>query len=657
MKIIIVTLFLIVSLSYAQILTKTLSKETSPYLLQHANNPVNWMPWSEKAFLKAKKENKPIFLSIGYSTCHWCHVIEKKSFMNKKIAALLNRYFICIIVDREEMPQIDIFYQNIYKKYKGYKGGWPLDIVMTPAKKVFYITTYIPPSRRSYAEGFDTLLPKLATLYQDKKALKKEIYRIAHTTQHPSRHHKAETNALSPTSLTEALQKEYDKIYIGFGRGKKFPEASKLSLILQLSELTHDKTLRKEYFDMLDVMALRGLYDHAGGGFFRYTSDAAWEIPHFEKMLYNQAELIPLYARAYALSHKRLYKDVVIETAAMVEKRFAKNALYYSASDADSDGEEGGFFIYTTKEIKKALKNNPHASEIEDAMEFSIDGNFHDKVHINFFTSKRPAGFAAFKKELLKIRKNRCYPFIDKKINTAWNAMMIEALYKISFIDKKYAKRADEHLQALTKMMYRKGSLYHQTVFGHQAKQKALLEDYSFFIAALIASYEVEYDAKKLRFAQYLLSQAKEKFYRKGVWYLSDDKLNIKADLNDKYYTSPQSKMLQNIINLSALKASFTYENLARKSLKRLHKALEKKEADAPALATAYLMQYFGVVVLKSSRENLQNNAKQINAATYPYLLMEAKDYDDYLACTLRRCFVKDKTLQNVLYQINSFKK
>ncbi|WP_457748351.1 thioredoxin domain-containing protein [Sulfurimonas sp.] len=654
MKIFLLLFLLFISLLYAQNDKNDLQYETSPYLKQHENNPVHWHAWNTKTLLKAQKEHKAIFLSIGYSTCHWCHVMAKESFENKKIAKLLNKYFIAIKVDREEMPQIDALYQNIFYHVHKRTGGWPLSVFMTPQREVFSITGYIPPQKESYSEGFSKLIQELARLYNNKKVLQKKIRKIQTAVKTNVKLFFTQNKNISLDTLKKSIQKSFDDICIGFGTGRKFPEAAKLSLMMDLAVLTKNKKLQKNSFEMLDVMALRGLYDQIGGGFFRYSIDVNWEIPHFEKMLYNQAELIPLYVRAYTLKSKKLYKNIVQETIAMVDKRFLKHNLYWSASNADSEGKEGAFFIFTTKEIQQALKNNPYAAEIRDALGFSIEGNFKNKVHINFETQTRPPCFALFRKNLYQLKAKKTYPFIDKKINTAWNAMMIEALYKASAIDKKYAKTADKNLAALEKLMLRKGELYHQTIFGVKPKQKGLLEDYSFFISALIAGYEVDYDAKKLDFAEYLLNLAKSKFCKKGVWYLSDDALHVKAGLNDKYYTSPLSKMLQNIIKLAALKASFSYEKLAHKSINSLKQELIQKQADVPALAQAYLMQDLGVVVLKSSKENLLKNAKIMQKIKYPYVLSEAKEYNDFLACTLRRCFAKSKNLNSVIQIIDT---
>jgi len=641
-------LLLLFFLYFSTLNANELSKETSPYLLQHATNPVNWMPWSARAFAKAKRENKPLFVSIGYSTCHWCHMMEKESFTDKKIAAQLNKYFISIKVDREELPQIDVLYQNIYKSYKKHSGGWPLNLFMTADKKVFYISTYISPVRRSYSEGFDTLLPKLHKLYSDKSALKRAIEAISHPISTKQAHSKRSDTPLTVTAFSNSMKELYNTDYPGFGNSKQFPEASKMALMLELAELSGDVRLKKEYFTLLDTMALSGLYDQIDGGFFRYSVDLEWEIPHFEKMLYTQAELLPLYVRGYELTKKKLYKSVVEESIAMLEQRFGYKNLYFSASDADSKKEEGGYFIFTKSEVQKALQSNPHAKEIEEALGFTLAGNMRGKIHLSLSTDKRPEGFKAFQKALQRVRATREYPFIDQKINTAWNAMMIEALYDAAYIDKKYAKKADAHLQALQNLMLREGELYHQTVPKHTPTQKGLLEDYAFFISALIASYENGYDTAKLSLAEYLLSQAQQKFYQNSIWYMSEAK-QVRADLNDKYYTSALSKIVEDTIKLSALKESFHYEKLAQKSIKANEATLKRKLAKVPALAHDYLMLKKGVFVLKSNKDNLVNNMKTIKEVHYPYLMTLQEDYDDYLVCTLRKCFLKSADLNAVI--------
>ena len=472
MKILFIMTLLLASLN-AKEFTNALASEISPYLLAHKHNPVDWMPWGKKAFNRAKRENKAIYLSLGYSTCHWCHVMEEESFSNKKLAKLFNKYFISIKVDREEMPHLDALYQEVYLKMKHHSGGWPLSLFITADKEVFYAGTYIPAHKQSYSEGLDTLLVTLGEKYKkNDAAFQKELADIQKVINAEVVYEKVEAGDISVESLGESLKENFDEIYSGFGSGRKFPEAAKLSLMLDIAQIGSDEELYDYSYEMLDIMALRGLYDQVEGGFFRYTVDAAWEIPHYEKMLYDQAELIPLYVRAYLRTGKQLYKDVVIETIAILDARYMKDDLYYSASDADTNKEEGAYFIFSKEELQ-----GTGISYVE---------NFEGKMHLNIYDDERPNNFKKIRKKLLRVRATKEYPFIDKKINTAWNALMIEALYTASLIDAKYERKAEKTLQALSDLMFKDYELYHQTVLGKEPRQKGLLEDYSFLTTILI---------------------------------------------------------------------------------------------------------------------------------------------------------------------------
>jgi len=370
-------------------------------------------------------------------------------------------------------------------------------------------------------------------------------------------------------------------------------------------------------------------------------------------MLYNQAELIPLYVRAYLLTKKELYKNVLKESIEMCDTRFVKDNLYFSASDADTHHEEGKYFIFTTDEIQQALKKNPDANRLKEDFSFDEFGNFEGKVHLNFMSNNRVKGFKHFRAELLKVRKNKEYPFIDKKINTAWNAMMIEALYKASSVDKKYAKKAHEHLEALLAYMFEKGELYHQALMGTKPTQLGLLEDYSFMISALLAAYEVELDDDRLSQAEYFLNKAKSKFYRDGIWYQSDDELSIKADMRDKYYTSPLARITQNIIKLASLRASFRYEKLALKTLESQNALIEKEQSNVPASAIAFLMLQKKVVTLKNDKKSLKRDYIKIKNIKHPYILIKKeKTNSEYLACTMRSCFALEKEFSKIKIKI-----
>ncbi len=642
MRFLLIALLLHLSL-FAQKQPNSLIYEESPYLQQHAYNPVEWLPWGEKAFALSKEKHKPIFLSIGYSTCHWCHVMAEESFEDERIAGLINRYFIPIKIDREEMPHLDSHYQQLFLKLKKHSGGWPLTVLLSEERKPFYITTYIPPSSTYGVEGLDTLLPKLGSDYQQRPELivrrTNAIEEIMQAKRAPLDPDKAK---ITTKTLFSAYEEMYDDIYIGFSISTKFPEASKISLLLDLAKLGDDNA-QKMALEVLRTMALRGLYDHVEGGFFRYSTDAAWEIPHFEKMLYDQAELIPLYVKAFHLSGEPLFRDVVTETIAMTEERFGREGLFLSASDADSGHEEGGYFIYTTEELKAALKENEHAKTLEEALDLSDRGNFEGKQHLNLYTEQRPQGFASLQRSLKELRKSRDYPVIDNKIITAWNAMMIEALYAASTIDPFYIKKADDALQSLLKTMHSDGQLYHQSLYGKKPFQTGLLEDYAFVISTLLKAYEMTYEKRHLLLAKELTKKALALFHKDGIWVQNSEGMQVAVDLRDKHYTSSFGRMMQDLYKLAALEEAPKYAAIATASLKHHLRELEERQAEVPSTAIAYLMGQYGVVVLKHSSKTLEEKRQEIDATAFPYLLTKPDKSGLYLACTIGACFAYDK--------------
>ena len=658
-------LFLSLGVVNAEV-SNALINETSPYLTQHAHNPVHWYAWNDITLQKAKDEKKPIFLSIGYSTCHWCHVMAIESFENEEIANLINKNYIAIKVDREELPHLDKYYQNVFALLKERSGGWPLNAFLSEDAKVFYIATYIPPSKKYNIEGLDTLLPRLANTYKNNKtklltrANKIEVKMKNYNTQE----FKAVKLNLEIMNKTfRGLQEQYDALYYGFSIQPKFPEASKISLLFDLDALGVVGA-KKMALEMLRAMALHGLYDQVEGGFFRYSVDAAWEIPHFEKMLYTNAQLIPLYTKAYALTNDKLYKDVVIETIKMIEDRFEEEAVYLSASDADTNHEEGAYFMYTYKELQNSMQSLTQSEKIslQEDLDLSEIGNFsndnegfEDKTHINFYGSSRPKLFEKVKPFLQDLRANRIYPFIDKKVNTAWNAMMIEALFKASKIDVKYQTLAEERLDALILKMHNKGILYHQSLSGKKPKQKALLEDYAFLVSALIQGYEYTYKKQYLYLAKVLSKEAVKKFYDGKFWYLNDDKTKIHADMQDKYYQAPVNKILLSLLQLASLTSQRTYLDIVQKSLETKSYILNEDPSSYASSLQVLLREKRGYITLKSSSSNLYNSKKRISSIVYPFLLTEVDEkLENYLACDIFQCFSVDKELENVIKVIEN---
>lgn len=662
MKQIVFSILFLTSLYTAAQESNALIHEDSPYLQQHAHNPVQWYPWGEEAFAKAKKENKLIFLSIGYSTCHWCHVMEEESFTDEAVAHLLNESFISIKVDREAYPQIDKKYQKRYMSVHQKRGGWPLSVFMSPKKEVFFIGTYIPKIRSYGSKGLMKLLPSFVALHDtNMTGFQRAIEKHKDTTK--TLEEKKNVKQLSTTDLmenfTDKISSEFDKQNGGFSLRPKFPEASKIALLLDIYKLGEDKKALNMAEMTLKKMALGGIYDQIGGGFFRYTTDYEWQIPHFEKMLYSNAELIAVYANAYRSTGEALYKKVVTETIAQMEKNYRRSGVYLSASDADSVGEEGGYFIYAYETVKEelialGLKSN----EVEEALAYlgiEEDGNIDgDLSHTHITCTKVPEKLEEVKAYLRGLSQKRVFPFIDTKIITSWNAMMVKALLVASKIEKRYLPLAIKRLKLLWHTMRYKNVLYHQTLLGKTPTQKALLEDYAFLIDTLIEAYECTYNKQYLKQAQQLTQEAMQQFYRNSKWYLSNDGIEALADFDDKYYTSALSLMLENLVRLASLNESLTYMEIVKQTIQKNSKILESLPTNISKLVHTFLRLKKGDVTIKASRKKLRENTKKINSVDYPFILSKSEESEKYLACRVSSCFAYDLNLTRLIEKINN---
>ncbi|WP_457593435.1 thioredoxin domain-containing protein [Hydrogenimonas sp.] len=642
--------------------TNRLADEASPYLQQHAHNPVDWYPWGEEAFEKAKKEHKPIFLSIGYSTCHWCHVMEKESFENEEIAELINRWFVPVKVDREQMPHLDKYYQRIYALLHRRGGGWPLTIFLTEELKPFFAATYIPPDDSYGVKGMKTIVPALGELYAaDRAALEKRAAAIEALASRMQKLPKGElTEGLQIAKrAVENIESYYDTLYGGFSERPKFPESSRVSLLLDIYRLTGNEKAKRMALQTLDAMQKSGLYDQIDGAFFRYCVDRRWRMPHFEKMLYTNAELIPLYVKAWQMTGKERYKEVVIGTIAEIDRRFrTPEGLYFSASDADTDGVEGGYFLYRYDEALKALLDagfkRSEAKKVLAFLDIEEDGNFDTEYsHARRTGAKEPKRLKKAIGVLKELRRPRHYPFIDKKIITAWNAMMIKALFSASEIEKKYLERAEESYRALSGLMKRgDGRLFHQVLYGNKPSQPGMLEDYAYLTDTALAAYQVTLDERYLKDASALAERSIAIFYKNGRWLLGSDGFESYADISDSYYRSPLSVMINDLISLAALESSMKEEAVAKESLKGFAGLMEKSPDGYPEALRAYLRLEKGVVVLKSSKKNLLENASAIDRIHYPFLLKRAERGDIWLACDLSSCFAYGKRLKKVAGEI-----
>jgi uncharacterized protein YyaL (SSP411 family) len=490
--------------------TNRLANEKSPYLLQHAHNPVDWYPWGEEAFEAAKTQDKPIFLSIGYATCHWCHVMEHESFENEEIAGLMNEAFVCIKVDREERPDIDNIYMTVAQMMTG-QGGWPLTIIMTPDKKPFHAATYVPPEQRFGRIGMRQLIPRLSEAWVNQR---KEVLGSSNKiTEVLARQQGAgggdELDAGLLDAGCEELLGQYDPGKGGFGARPKFPTPHRLVFLLRHGE---DAGIRAVEHT-LEEMRKGGIFDQVGFGFHRYSTDSDWLLPHFEKMLYDQALLAIAYTEAFELTGKPLYKQVAEEVLEYVLRDMTTpGGGFYSAEDADSEGEEGLFYIWDTRELKELLGDD--FDFVAQAWNISASGNFRDEStgqvngknipHLTELLSAEDADrISAPRKKLFEVREKRIHPLKDTKVLADWNGLMIAALAKAgrAFNEEKYVQaaiRANGFVES--EMRQESGALWHRWREGHKAVP-GQLEDYAFLILGLLELYESTLDCTYLKTA------------------------------------------------------------------------------------------------------------------------------------------------------------
>jgi uncharacterized protein len=494
--------------------TNRLIHETSPYLLQHAHNPVDWYPWGEEAFQKAKSDNKPVLLSIGYSACHWCHVMERESFEDEKIAALMNDLFVNIKVDREERPDLDEVYMNAVQMLTG-RGGWPMTVFLTPEGKPFYGGTYFPPADRYGVPGFPKILQGVANAYREKpQDVDKSVEQILAALQRMS--HTTESQQPFASDIVarsaEELARSYDPENGGLGTAPKFPNVGVYDLFLRHYHQSKNLRFLEMVTHALTKMAQGGIYDHLGGGFHRYSVDDKWLVPHFEKMLYDNAQLIRIYAQVYCVTKEPLFKQVVDETMNyLMREMLHTEGGFYSTQDADSDGEEGKFFVWAEEEISRIL--GEEASEIFCRIyDVSEEGNFEEKNILHPILTLEQAS-KLFRRDLREIgslvsdakaklfqeREKRPKPFRDEKILTSWNGLMLSGLAEAIKISghPAYLEAANRTVDFIFTKVFRDGRLLH-TYKGGTAKILGYLDDYAFLAAGLLDLFEATVNRARL---------------------------------------------------------------------------------------------------------------------------------------------------------------
>ncbi len=508
--------------------TNRLMGQSSPYLLQHAHNPVDWYPWGDEAFELSKKEDKPIFLSIGYSTCHWCHVMARESFDNERIAKIMNEHFVSIKVDREQRPDVDEVYMMAVQIMTG-SGGWPLSVFLTPDGKPFYGGTYFPPKDMSGRPGFERILLVIAELWKNKR---QELLDPADKIDQLLKESTARTGSerLSADILKKAysyLEQIFDNTYGGFGRAPKFPQPSNLSMLLGYWHRTGDEKALRMVEMTLNAMAKGGIYDHLGGGFHRYSTNECWLVPHFEKMLYDQALLSKTYVQAYQATGKAFYASVAQEIFDYVLRDITDTeGGFYSAEDADSEGKEGAFYVWKPSQIVKIL-GAEEAAIFNEYYGVTEEGNFEGGTSIlNVGGSleqlaeqfeKEPDGIedilAQGRSKLLEHRAKRTRPHRDDKIITSWNGLMISSMaYGGAVLGQVNYIKASEKAAEFVLAELRGGDRLMRYYRKDRAVEPGFLDDYAFMTMALLDLYEATFNAKWLVEARQLTEQMIELF-------------------------------------------------------------------------------------------------------------------------------------------------
>ena len=629
--------------------------EDSPYLQQHKENPVDWWPWCDEAFAKAEAENKAIFISIGYSSCHWCHVMEETVFENQECADILNAGFVCIKVDREERPDIDKHFQEVHQLLNRRSGGWPTSIFCTPQNKPFFAGTYIPPeSNAGSIEGMGfkelTRLIALKVEEMDPKLFQNadEVEGFLNQVSHP-----AEATVLkedfSKNFMLQA-KSNYQTNDGGFSVAPKFPHTSTLNTLLTIDKLYDDKSAKAMLTETLNAMKKGGMYDLVDGGFCRYSTDNMWLVPHFEKMLYDNALLCEIYTKAYLTYRDETYLQTAKEIADFWQNFMSEDNLFYSASDADSEGEEGTYFVYTYEEVYKILKENGYENieSILEEMSVTQDGNFEGKSIIRFESGIVPEWFKEIKPVLQKLRQSREYPFIDKKVQVSWSSMMINSLFTLSTIDSKYSDIATKSLDALLKTMFIDGTLYHTTLIHKRPKVEAFLEDYAFLSQALLNAYKHTSNELYLINAQRFANSALENFYDKGQWNFSVGEFTTKAETSDNTYTSSVSIMIDVLISLGTLLEDEKYTHFAFKTMEYNSYEIGRKPIYFPHMLTQVFRYLKGDRVIKSNADSLRAYSLELATLDYPFVSLKASDDEGFMICGDKSCFANTSDIDEV---------
>lgn len=576
-----------------------LVNENSPYLLQHKDNPVEWYPWGAEALRRAREENKPIFLSIGYAACHWCHVMEKESFEDAETAAIMNRYFINIKVDREERPDLDNLYMNAVVAMTGH-GGWPLSIFLTPDGAPFFGGTYFPPVRRYNLPSFREVLLSVAQVWQNQphEVLKSSQQLVNYLRESTLFNQAAQSDSLSQKTLekaTEVLLSNYDWINGGWGNAPKFPQPMAIEFLLQRA-ISDVPQAGEAAFHALNCMAKGGMYDVIGGGFARYSTDAQWCIPHFEKMLYDNAQLSLAYLHGYLVSGHPYYRQVCEKTLDFMRRElFSKEGGFFSSLDADSEGEEGKFYVWTVEQIREALGNENDYRFFSTAYEVSEKGNFEGKIvlhriktdeeladHFHIPPDEVLARLDECHERLFRTRSQRLRPATDDKALVSWNALALMAFSEAGrYLGRPdYLETARKNAHFLLTELHPGDRLLRSWRAG-KPQHNAYLEDYAALILGLLSLYQTDFNVEWFKAASRLTQAMVEHFYdpQNGFYDTRNDHeipIMRPREIQDNAIPSGNALAVAALLKMAAYTGKGEWRSIAEKNLHQVQSLLER---------------------------------------------------------------------------------
>ncbi len=618
-------------------MSNRLKYETSPYLLQHKDNPVDWYPWGEEAFKRAKQEDKPVFLSIGYSTCHWCHVMAHESFEDEEIAEILNKYFISIKVDKEERPDIDTVYMSVCQAFTG-SGGWPTSIFMTPEQKPFFAGTYFPKTGWGGAFGLKELLLAIHEQWiTERNVLLQQSRKIvAHLSKTDSENSPSDKQIIH--KAVNYYRRIYDEKYGGFGRAPKFPTPHNILFLLSFYERFKDEECLEMAEHTLTQMYRGGIFDHIGYGFCRYSTDKKFLVPHFEKMLYDNALLILAYCKAYSVTKNYFYLGIAEKIADFIFRDMTSpEGGFYSALDADSEGEEGKYYLFTPEEITNLLGEND-GGEFNRYFDISINGNFEGKNIPNLLKSTvNDKNFDEFLPQLRTYRKNRFNLHLDDKVLTFWNSLMIAAMcelyrntQKTVYLDA--AKKADDFIQ---KNLCENGTLFVSFREGKKGV-KGFLDDYAAYAFSQIYLYGATLDSQYSERACNLCDKVLADFSAEtGGFYLygkDNEELILKPkETYDGAIPSGNSLMAYNLVRLSFITSKEKYIKEAQGQLDFMGKEAEGYPPGYAMFLTALLDQNEPPVkITVVPDENFDKKALLNNVSSDALVILSDKPTQQY---------------------------